>query len=464
VALHLLVPGRGQSTGWYWIAAAHSFVQAVRINRSVRQKGPSTLLDRTRDYWRLWITKEEQDACDLAHLACHLYRRSLLILRTQIDNRGAIIAANDFDIAHYGRDTYSYMWPRDGALVATALVKTGYSEVTRRFFDFCHQIITDEGYLLHKYNPDGSLASSWHGWYVGGSKQLPIQEDETALVLWALWHHFQRFRDVEFIKPHYRGLIVRAANWLVDYRDAQTKLPNPSWDLWEERRGIHAWTLGAIWAGLHAAARFADAFGENNLASKYTDAAQEIRSAAAEHLWQPELGRFARTISIQPDGRWQIDTTIDASLMGLWYFGKDTAEGALFATDDARIVSTMHAVSEELQVKTQVGGIARYQNDYYHQVSDDLDRVPGNPWFICTLWVAQWLVATSDSMDDLEAARKMIEWASVHALPSGVMAEQVHPFTNEPLSVSPLTWSHATLVAAIQDYTERWHALGAAGR
>jgi GH15 family glucan-1,4-alpha-glucosidase len=44
--------------------------------------------------------------------------------------------------------------------VAAALIDAGYSEVTRRFFDFCHRVITDEGYLLHKYNPDGSLASS----------------------------------------------------------------------------------------------------------------------------------------------------------------------------------------------------------------------------------------------------------------------------------------------------------------
>ena len=85
-------------------------------------------------------------------------------------------------------------------------------------------------------------------------KELPVQEDETALVLWALWRHFQRFRDIEFIKPHYRGLIVRAANWLVAYRDKDSGLPLPSWDLWEERRGVLAWTVGATWGGLQAAA------------------------------------------------------------------------------------------------------------------------------------------------------------------------------------------------------------------
>jgi GH15 family glucan-1,4-alpha-glucosidase len=35
------------------------------------------------------------------------------------------------------------------------------------------------------------------------------------------------------------------------------------------------------------------------------------------------------------------------------------------------------------------------------------------------------------------------------------MAEQVHPYTNAPLSVSPLTWSHATLVMAMREYLAR---------
>jgi oligosaccharide amylase len=448
IALHLDVPGRGSATSWYWIAAGQDFRQVTRINRSVRQKGPQAFIERTRDYWRLWIAKEAKDLCGLSSLACHLYRRSLLILRTQIDNEGAIIAANDFDYTGFARDTYSYMWPRDGALVASALIDAGYSEITRRFFDFCHRVVTDEGYLLHKYNPDGSLASSWHGWYVDGRKQLPVQEDETALVLWALWRHFQRFRDIEFIKPHYRGMIIRAANWLVDYRDPGTGLPLSSWDLWEERRGVHAWTVGATWAGLQAAGNFSHAFGEDEQAAAYFQAANEIRTAAEAYLWRDDLARFARTINRDPDGNWEVDSVVDASLIGLWYFG-------MFAPDEPKIVATMQAIRNRLWVKTNVGGVARYENDYYHQMSQDVENVPGNPWFICTLWLAQWLIATAQTEEDLQPALDMVNWGTMHALPSGVMAEQVHPYTNEPLSVSPLTWSHATLVMAAREYADR---------
>ena len=468
VALHLTVPAHSQATGWYWIAVGEDFGEVTRLNRAVRRKGPPTFLERTHHYWVLWATKEKEDFTDLPHSVCDLYRRSLLILRTQIDNNGAIIAANDFDIARFARDTYSYMWPRDGALVAAALVDAGYSEVTRRFFDFCHRVITNEGYLLHKYNPDGSLASSWHGWYQDGRKELPVQEDETALVLWALWRHFQRFRDIEFIKPHYRGLIVRAANWLVAYRDKASGLPLPSWDLWEERRGVLAWTVGATWGGLQAAANLTEDFGERDLATAYRRAADEIRAGAEAHLWAPDLGRFVRMINKRrpeprpeprrraaegrEDDGWDVDSTLDASLFGLWYFG-------LFAPDDPRIVATMQAVRDRLWVKTDVGGVARYENDYYHQVSQDIENVPGNPWFICTLWLAQWHIATAQTEDDLKPALEILNWAADHALPSGVMAEQVHPYTNAPLSVSPLTWSHATLAMTVREYVARRAAL-----
>jgi hypothetical protein len=36
-----------------------------------------------------------------------------------------------------------------------------------------------------------------------------------------------------------------------------------------------------------------------------------------------------------------------------------------------------------------------------------------------------------------------------------VLSEQVHPYTGEPLSVSPLTWSHAAFVSAVQHYARR---------
>ncbi len=110
-------------------------------------------------------------------------------------------------------------------------------------------------------------------------------------------------------------------------------------------------------------------------------------------------------------------------------------------------------------MRTSVGGYARYQNDYYQQVSQDITNVPGNPWFICTLWMAEYAILAAKTRDDLKRAADLITWVVEHALPSGVLAEQVHPYSGAPLSVSPLTWSHAALVVAVQAYVAKWHLI-----
>jgi glucoamylase len=433
---------------YYWMAIGSNFESVTQLNRMVRQRGPEAFINRTAAFWHLWLEVHLPDLDELPQEVSDQYKRSLLTIRTQIDDGGAIIAANDSDISSDVRDTYSYMWPRDGALVAHALNKAGYLDIPRAFFQFCDRVHSREGYLLHKYNPDGSLASSWLPWAVNGEKHLPIQEDETSLVLWALWEHFERYGDITFIKPLYRTLICPMADFIAGYRDKESGLPLPSYDLWEERRGILSWTVAATWGGLNAAVHFAGAFGENLRAEKYHQAAAEIKTGADTYLWQSSLNRFARMVNHKVDGSWEIDPTIDASLVGLWLFG-------MYAPDDPKIVSSMQSIQQQLWVKTNVGGVARYSGDHYHQVSQDISNVPGNPWFICTLWLAEWFALTARHPDDLKQSLDILEWVVEHALPSGILAEQVDPYTDQPLSVSPLTWSHAAFVSTVLTYLQR---------
>lgn len=448
VGLHLKLEPSGFGDLYYWIAAGERFDDVTAINRRVVERGPAGFLDRTKHYWQLWVRKDGNQLGELPEEIGQLFSRSLLILRTQIDAGGGVIAANDFDVTQFNRDTYSYVWPRDGALVANALSHAGYSVPSGDFLTFCANLLTKEGFFLHKYNPDGSLASSWHPWFANNERELPIQEDETGLVLWALWNHFEHFPEVEFVKPLYRELIVRAADFMVRYRDEKTGLPQQSWDLWEERRGILSWTVASVYAGLVAAARFANAFGELDLRDTYEQAANEIKAGADAHLWREEAGRFVRMIVPKGDGSFDVDWTIDSSIAGLFLFG-------LYPANDPRVVKTMESVRERLWVKTNVGGIARYENDYYHQCSQDIQNCPGNPWIICTLWLARWIIAKAESTEDLAPAVDLIKWVAAHALPSGVLAEQIHPHTGEPLSVSPLTWSHGEVVVTIVDYLDK---------
>ncbi len=451
IGIRLNVPPGGKATAFYWLAAGTQYHEVARLNQDVSEKTPAELLKRTSAYWAAWAQKETRSFGDLPEPVTNIFNRSLLILRTQIDNRGAIIAANDSDIVRFGGDTDSYMWGRDGAFVAAALAKAGYGEVCRRFFEFCSKVLSEDGFLFQHYNPDGSLASTWHSWVQDGKEVLPIQEDSTALVLWALWIHYQNSKDIEFVKPLYKTLIQKSADFLVAHRDPGTLLPIPSYDLWEERYGTHSFTVAAVIAGLKAAANFAKLFQDASLTEKYDTAVQEMCEGLAKHLYHTGLKRYARS-GYRKGSAYELDEVIDVSLLGL------ATLGAL-PPKDPRMVETIEAIRRQLWVKTRIGGCARYQDDRYHRPKDCPKDVAGNPWFISTLWLGECFIARAESLGELHEAVPYLEWCAKNVLPSGVLAEQVHPVSGRPLSVSPLTWSHSAFVWTVLQYVEKFNFL-----
>lgn len=452
VGFNLQVPGGGTSYVTMWMACGKSYGEVKNLNRRILEKGPDRLVARTESYWKLWVRKEQLDFSPLPPSVADMFRRSQLVLRTQIDNGGAIIAANDSDITQFGGDHYSYCWPRDGALVAYSLILAGQSELSRSFFRYCAKAIKDDGFFLHKYNPAAELASSWHPWMIEGQRILPIQQDETALVVWALRKHFETYKDVEFIKPLYNRLVSRTSDWMLEYRDGNG-LPLPSWDLWEERRGVHTFTVASVIGALHAAAAFADDFGELDRASRLREGATKMKAAMIRHMWHPEMNRFARMVLPLPDGTYRLDMTSDSANFALFAFGA-------FEVDDPKVAAEMKALRERLWCRTHVGGCARYERDYYHQVErENISEVPGNPWVICTLWQAQHAIEKAATIADLAEATTYLEWCVARAEKSGVLAEQFNPYSGDPISVSPLTWSHATFVIVVMQYLEKLERL-----
>ncbi len=443
IAIALTLPPLGKEICFYWIAIGKNWEEVDKLNELVKKKTPEELFRRTKDYWELWVHKNRLREDLLPSKVVTLYKKSLLICRTQINQCGSIIAGNDSDAVQFNRDTYSYMWPRDGSLVAYALDLAGYDASS--FYHFCGKIIEKGGYFLHKYTPSGALGSSWHPWLKGGKPQLPIQEDETALVIWALWNHYQIYKDLDLIQPLYEPLIKQAADFMMNYRDFKTGLPLPSFDLWEERQGILTFTVSTVYGGLIAASHFAKAFGETSLADEYHQGAQEIRKAMDLHLYLKKEKRFARMIYLHRDGSIEIDATIDASLYGAFAFGA-------YEADHPFVQSTMEQVLKNLKVKSSGEGIARYENDGYYR---DEGQESSNPWFVTTLWMAQYFIASAKKKEDLGKALSILEWTADRALPSGVLAEQIHPESLEPLSVSPLTWSHGTYIATVQQYLSK---------
>ncbi len=449
IGIKTKVLGETDAVVYSWIAAGRSLEEVSKLSSWVKTTGPERLISESDKYYEMWSGKSEINFGNLPPEIVTMFKRSLLILRTQIDNRGGIIASSESDTLRFNKDTYNYVWPRDGAFVAIGLDAAGYFHVTQRFFNFCLRTISKNGFLYQKYHPDGSRGSTWHPWSNSNRKfQLPIQEDETALVLYSLWNHYTQARDIEFILPLYEPLICKMADFLTSYRDPETKLPLPSYDLWEEIRGVSTFTASAVFGGLKAAANLARLFGDFQRSEKYDRSADEVKDAILKYLYDKEKARFLKLLRPNGKGGFTKDATVDSSVYGVFEFG-------VLPADDERVEKTMKAVESTLWVKTDVGGVARYQNDYYQQVSRDIERIPGNPWFICTLWLAEWYIVKGE----LDKALKLLKWVVDHASEAGILAEQINPTSNHPLSVSPLTWSHSTFVLTVIKYLNKLKSL-----
>lgn len=440
-----LQPG-SSGTVYYWIACGKNIEEVGEPDRLARKTGVEQLLLEVENYWSAWVNKKETDLTLLSRNIARMFKTSLLVMRTHVDDGGAVIASCDSDILAFNRDTYSYVWPRDGALAALAFDAAGFHEVSRLFFLFCNDVITKRGFFHHKYLADGSRGSSWHAWVdSNGKTQLPIQEDETALVLCALWKHYQKYRDIEFIGKVYANLVVRATEFLLDHRDEKTGLPRPSFDLWEEKIGVFTSTAATVCLALTAAAQFARLFYDSKRQELLSRAAAQMKQAMLTCLYDGQLGRFIK--AIHPDG--SRDLTIDSSLMFTFLYGP-------FGAGEEAVANTVHSIAGKLQLRTRVGGLARYENDDYCRVSPE---ITGNPWFLCTIWLARWHIARASSIEELKSGLEILEWVTRHSLASGILSEQLDPFTGSPISASPLVWSHAEFVMAVSEYLEKYRQL-----
>jgi GH15 family glucan-1,4-alpha-glucosidase len=86
----------------------------------------------------------------------------------------------------------------------------------------------------------------------------------------------------------------------------------------------------------------------------------------------------------------------------------------------------------------------RYEHDQYYTVDP---AGLGNPWFVTTLWLAEYDIQTGN----IERARLTIEWVKDRMMSTGVLSEQINPFSFAFTSVAPLAWSQAEFMSSLLD-------------
>lgn len=435
---------------YYWVTVGETKNEAFELHEYVKYRTPEPFIESTSKFWRAWLERHDYLKCSITEeRQMELFKKSLFYIRGNIDNRGAIIASGDSDMLQHGRDTYSYMWPRDGALTAMALLMVGEDNISKHFFKFCNDVIEPDGYLMHKYRSDRALGSSWHPFIKDGKPILPIQEDETALVLVALWEYYLKTKDIEFIEIHYNDVVKKMATFLVYFINPATGLPLPSYDLWEEKHGTSTFTSSTVYAGLIAAANFAELFGKDTDEKLFKETAVYVKDAILKYLYNEDLKMFVKHVNTK-NGVMIYDNTIDmSSIYGIYTYG-------ILPIDDRRVTDSIKTIEEKLRLKTGIDGVPRYSNDNYFRSVEDVS----NPWYITTLWLAQYYIHAAKKNEDLDTVRYWLKWSVTHSPLSGVLSEQLHPYTGEQLSANPLTWSHAEYVRTVMLYHQKLKSLG----
>lgn len=420
----------------YWIAAGTSMREALFVHKHIRRDGVVNRLFKTAKWWDKWLEPAIEAANKLDKHYQESFIRSVMIMKSQIDKRGAVIASTDSSMLNYSRDNYAYCWPRDGAYVVWPLIRMGYVEEPYRFFEFCRRGMHPGGYLMHKYRADGGLGSSWHPYDHGDIIAPPIQVDETALTLFVLAQFYKTTHDAKFLANFYDSMVRPMASFLADYIDETTGLPKPSYDLWENTFTTSTYTVATVYASLLAAADLADVCKDEDMAVQWRAVADDIFMAAHKHLYNEERKAFYKGVIVH-NGEIEKDPTLDiSSLFGAFMFG-------LFPVNSSEFKAAIDTYRSELMGDSTIG-VPRFENDNYRETQG---APTGNWWFITTLWMAQYYI----EINDMDKAVEILNWVGKHSPKTDMMSEQINPLDGKPISPSPLTWSQAEYVATLLD-------------
>lgn len=423
----------------YWIVVSDSQFHAEMIHFAIKHKSLIKRMERTRKSWQKWLAVSGDKISKIDERYQMIARKSLMVIKAHIDQHGGIIASCDSSIYNYGRDYYSYVWPRDGALTMLPLIDLGYYDEAKKFFEFCADTIHPAGYMMHKYQPDRAIGSTWHPLLHKSGPELAIQEDETASVIYAIGHYFEKTGDKEIIKREYSHLIKPAANFMARFIDSKTNLPHASYDLWEEKFGTHTYTVALTVAALKKAASMANALDQQSDAKNW-NAKADLIEGSLKLLFNPGKKYYRKSILLKKDGTLEYDDTLDSS--SPYAFLAFTTHKL-----DQEVKDTYDAIQKRLFNSSPSGGVPRYENDKYFL---NAKKFLGNPWIICTLWLAQFYMRTGRT----EEADEIIKWVADHRTESGMLAEQVDPQDGSGVGVSPLVWSHAELIVTLMQRYE----------
>ena len=388
----------------------------------------------TKSYWRKYVKshnglclKEPENGYE--EKIQDIYRRSILLFPLLTNqSTGGIIAAPevDEDLTQCGR--YAYCWPRDAVFITKALDILKMKKETEKFYsNFCRMTQSKNGMWEQRFYTDGKLAPSWG-----------YQVDETASVVYGVYAHYEYVKNEEFLKANLH-MCEKAIDFLKRYvRDVidETGKYPISYDIWEENdRGIHFYSLSAIFAAFEAMIKIYEILGKNTSdfennrlkdekvnknIQEMTKLQVEVKKYIEEKLYDENRKSYVRNTE---------DRRMDISLLGAVYPFR------VFTPKEKKVLNTIDNLN--LTIRTYTGGYQRYENDGYRG---------GAPWPIANLWMTLYYLENGEKKKAKETFDFVLKTAGKHNL----LGEQIDNNTLKPNWVIGLGWSHAMFIIVLE--------------
>jgi GH15 family glucan-1,4-alpha-glucosidase len=295
------------------------------------------------------------------------------------------------------------VWPRDSALAASALARTGHLADAAAILDFLQRAQPQSGLFAARYTPDGAGVPDGRG----------VQLDGVGWALWGLAEVTGTLPQGEragFVR-RYQVVLDRSATAAQAMIDNARTLPPASPDYWEvpERRPTTA-TAALVAAGLESAAGLYAVLGADAQTARYTAAAARLRTAIRTSYGPA----FPRHLGGKA-------TSVD---LGVSFLLPPFADQA-----DPTVVAAWQRAAPAMS--RPAGGLA-----------------PGGSWRrdgVSWTNVTATYALTAAALGDAEQARAWLDWLGRHRTAAGSFPEKVLA-DGSPAEVAPLAWTAAAVL------------------
>ena len=368
---------------------------------------------------------------------------------------------------------YFFHWYRDSAIIIDALrllhAEGAAAEGPRLFGEFVRfsaalsrldgrSLVAASGQwrsrvaadFVQFLRPDADLRAS-HGEAIAGetrvnadgtldiSKWARPQNDGPALRALTIL----RWLDGASLDP---GLLAACAGLLSeDLRFTQAHWREPCYDIWEEERGLHYFTLCVSARALEDGAAWLDTRGESEQARRFRTESRTIRDAL-DGYWLADRGYYrSRGLDTGEPSAKELDIAVILAAL------QASDHCATHSVSDPRIHATLGVLDSVFEADYPINhgrpaargpALGRYRADRYYS---------GGAYYFSTLAAAElcFRAARRGGGRDALIARgdRYLETVRAFTPESGDMSEQFDQRTGEQTSAKHLAWSYAAFIS-----------------